>query len=111
MAYGKRSSRLRPHDAVSSSRVPSVAREHQVPCRPTLPEPEDGEEMSQPCPDLAMAFAMEWAGRQHGTDRCRQRIVGLGPRRRLVAIYPGSGKPPDPADCRQAIRLSANRRK
>lgn len=39
MHLGKRSSRLRPHDAAYSSRAPSVAREHPVPCRSTLPEP------------------------------------------------------------------------
>ncbi len=48
MPYGKRSSRQRLHDAVSSSRVLSDAREHPVPCRSLRPEPEDGEEVAQP---------------------------------------------------------------
>jgi hypothetical protein len=47
MSYGKRSSRQRPHDAVSSSRVPSVAREHPVPCRPLRPEPQDGSQVAR----------------------------------------------------------------
>jgi len=46
MPYGKRSSRQRPHDAASSSRVPSVAR-NQGPCRPLRAEPEDGGEVAQ----------------------------------------------------------------
>ena len=33
MPYGKRSSRQRPHDAMCSSRAPSVEREHPGPCR------------------------------------------------------------------------------
>ena len=40
MPYGKRSSRQRPHDAASSSRVPSVEREQPGPCRPLRPERE-----------------------------------------------------------------------
>ena len=47
MAYGERSSRQRPYDAVSSSRVPSVERRHPVPCRPLRPEPEDSGQVAQ----------------------------------------------------------------
>src|SRR5580704_12815374 len=47
MPYGKRSSRQRPHDAASSSRVPSVEREQPGPCRPLRPEREDGAQMAQ----------------------------------------------------------------
>jgi hypothetical protein len=55
MSYGKRSSRQRPHDAVSSSRVPSVSRDHQVACRPIRREREDNEEMAQPTTTTADA--------------------------------------------------------
>ena len=34
MRYGRPAARLRPHDAVRSSRAPSVASEHPCPCRP-----------------------------------------------------------------------------
>src|SRR3984957_19578590 len=47
MPYGKRSSRQRPNDAASSSRVPSVEREQPGPCRPLRPEREDGAQMAQ----------------------------------------------------------------
>ena len=47
MHYGKRSSWQRPHDAAYSSRAPSVAREHPVPCRPLRPEPQDGGQVAQ----------------------------------------------------------------
>lgn len=57
MPYGKYSSQQRPHDAASSSRVPSIAREHPVPCRPLQPEPEDGGQVTRTghdirCPEL-----------------------------------------------------------
>lgn len=37
----------RPHDAASSSRTPSVARKHPVPCRPLRPESEDSGQMAR----------------------------------------------------------------
>ena len=57
MPYGKRSSRQRPHDAASSSRVPSVEREQPGPCRPLRPErEEDGAQMAQAGPQRATAL-------------------------------------------------------
>ena len=110
----------RPTRRADPSRRQQIILAHQ-PKHPPQRGPDCG--MSQPCPDLAMTFAMERAGGQHGTDRRRQRVVGhrarwsapprwrcVGPRRRRVAINPGSGEPPDPADCRHAIRLAVDRR-
>lgn len=70
----------------------------------------------QPRPDLAMSFAVEGTGGEHGSDRCRQIFIGHRPhwfaplwrrigRRRLMAIHPGTSEPPDATDLRQAIRL------
>ena len=52
--YGKRSSRQRPNDAASSSRVPSVEREQPGPCRPIRREREDGAQMAQADDDALM---------------------------------------------------------
>lgn len=51
MHYGKCSSRQRPHDAAYSSRTPSVAREHPVPCGLLQSEPEDGGQVAQTAHD------------------------------------------------------------
>jgi hypothetical protein len=92
MPYGKRSSRLCPHDAVSSSRVPSVAREHRVPCRPTLPEPEDGEEMAQPNHDSRCADGPPGA-QEHGADAGRGSHRGDVPAEDTAAAGRRAGLP------------------
>src|ERR1700735_5215795 len=70
MPYGKRSSRQRPHDAASSSRVPSVEREQPGPCRPLRPEREDGAQMAQADHNRRRAHGSEEA-EEHGADAGR----------------------------------------
>ena len=70
MPYGKRSSRQRPHDAASSSRVPSVEREQPGPCRPLRPEREDGAQMAQANHNGRRAHGSEEA-EEHGADAGR----------------------------------------
>jgi hypothetical protein len=67
MFYGKRSSGQRPHDAASSSRVPSVEREQPGPCRPLRPEREDGAQMAQADHNGRRCL------QRHGVSRCRSR--------------------------------------
>src|SRR5215469_6174688 len=77
--------------------------------------------MTQSRPDLAVAFAMKGTGRQHAADHRCQRFVGhrshgSAPSWRgiercgLMAVDPGSGKPPNATDRRQAIRFASGRR-
>ena len=77
MPYGKRSSRQRPHDAVSSSRVPSVERKPPVPCRPLRLEPQDGGQVAQTDHDGRRTDGAEVA-EEHGAD------ASGGGRRRVV---------------------------
>src|SRR5580693_2257980 len=74
MAYGKRSSRQRPHDAAYSSRAPSrapsVERERPRPCRPLRLEREDGAQMAQADYDRRRAHGSEDA-EEHGADAGR----------------------------------------
>src|SRR5262249_33750216 len=107
-------------------RPPPPRRQQIFPAHQSKPPPQRAPDcaMSQPCPDLAMAFAMERAGGQHGTDRRRQRIVGhragwsapprwrcVGPWWRLMTVNCGSGKPPDrQTAAKPYIRLAADRR-
>jgi hypothetical protein len=53
MSYGKRSAWQRPHDAVYSSRAPSVERERPLPCSALRPEPQDCAEVIYSAPEIA----------------------------------------------------------
>src|SRR5258707_4866040 len=70
MPYGKRSSRQRPPDAASSSRVPSVEREQPGPCRLLRREREDGAQMAQAGHNGRRAHGSEEA-EEHGADAGR----------------------------------------
>ncbi len=70
MPCGKRSSRQRPHDAVSSSRVPSVEREHPGPCRPLRAEPENDGQVAETDHDGRCADGPRGA-EEHGADASR----------------------------------------
>ena len=74
MRYGGRSSRLSPHDAASSSRAPSGARDDPRPGRPPRAEPEDGRQVAPP--DHDRRPPARW-GRRGPAARCSPR-----PRRR-----------------------------
>src|SRR3954467_703495 len=77
--------------------------------------------MAQPCPDLAMAFAMERAGGENSANGRTQRLIGHRPnwpaplrwggwRWRPMAIDAGAREAPDTTDPGQSIRPAAHRR-
>jgi hypothetical protein len=101
--------------ARSGRRARASRRKLAIPHQPEdAPQRSPGSGITQSRSEVAVAFAMNGTGRQHAGDRRCQYIVGYRScwsaasdrAQGLMALDPGSGKPPNATDRRRAMRFA-----